>query len=182
MTTIVGRYADLTGKTAVVAGAAAWTCAVVDGLAANGMLLAVVAPDRDVVETSVTAAERHGGAVFGVTADPSSEQAWSRVRPHVEQRLGPIDVAVALGDGAVRAAVRQAMEPDMAARRRGVVIEVIGAADDAGDAARAPRADGVRYRVISVGTAGIADGDVAAVVVACASDVLAARSVQVALG
>lgn len=120
----VQRYADLTGKTVVVAGESALLVAVVRAFAGNGMLIAVAAADRGTVAAAVQAAEELGAMVMGVTTDPASRQAWERLRPQAEQRLGPIDIAVAIGPPSLRHATAAALVPDMAARRRGVVIEV----------------------------------------------------------
>jgi hypothetical protein len=168
------RYPDLTGKAIVVAGDSRRLIAVVRGLAANAALLAIVAADRDIVDEAVQVAESLDAAVVGMTADPASPQVWARVAPHIEQRLGPIDVAVAIGDEVLRQAVASALLPDMAARHRGVLVEV--------DATVSPlaTADGVRHRGIQTG--GLSDDDIAAAVLLCASDTLAAPSVRLHAG
>jgi hypothetical protein len=185
VTTLAGHYPDLAGKTAVVAGASRCTPAVVEALAANGVLVAVVAPDRSLVDECLAAVAGHGAAVLGVTSDPGSAQTWSRIRPHVEQRLGPIDVAVALGDAVMRTAVRQALEADMTARRRGVVIEVAGGGEAAASEATdgSPRADHVRYRLVVTALPEAVDSrDVATIVVAGASDAVTAAAVRIDIG
>ena len=146
------RFADLTGKAVVVAAGDGWPVAdVVAGLAANGALIAVVSADRTQVDQ----------AVLRLAADPSSRAVWERVAAQVEQRLGPIDVAVAMGDDELRRVVRAALAPDMTARRRGVLIE-IGTSVEVPDLA-----PGLRHRGIECDSA---DADLAATVLLCASD------------
>jgi hypothetical protein len=169
------RYPDLTGKAVVVAADSFRIVEVVRGLAANGALLAIVVEDRAVVDEAVRVAEALDAAVLGMSADPRSAEVWARVAPHIEQRLAPIDIAVALGDAALRPAVTAALLPDMTARRRGVVIEV--------DQTVSPVATpvGVRHRAIQCGP-GHHDTDIAAAVLLCASDTVAAASMLVTLG
>jgi hypothetical protein len=161
------RYPDLTGKAVIVAGDSARIVEVVRALAANGALLAVVAEDRAVVESAVAVAEALEAAVLGMTADPSSAAVWERVAPHIEQRLAPIDIAVAVGADSLRRAVTAALLPDMTARHRGVLIEI--------DAKVSPMVTpaGVRHRAVQVGVGN--DADVAATVLLCASDTVTAR-------
>jgi hypothetical protein len=165
------RYADLTGKAAIVAGDDAATIVeVVRVLAANGALLAVVA-DRRTVDAAVAVAMGLEAQVFGMAADPASPEAWLRIVPHVEQRLGPIDVVVTIGEAASRAALADAVVGDMAARHRGVVVEV--GPDPVG-----PRRDGVRRRHVLGG-----DPDaVGAAVLLCASDAMPAATLRLDLG
>jgi hypothetical protein len=59
-----------------------------------------------------------------VTGDPADPALWQRVTPHAEQRLGPIDIVVLAGDVAMRNLVVEKLLPDMAARRRGVIVEL----------------------------------------------------------
>jgi hypothetical protein len=118
------QYADLAGKAGVVAGLGEALVEVVNGLAANGVHVAVVSPDRAVVTDAVAAAEAHGLPVMGMTTDPSSGAVWGRITQHIEQRLGPIDIAVAIGPEELRETVRTALLGDMTARGRGVVVEV----------------------------------------------------------
>jgi hypothetical protein len=169
------RYPDLTGKAIVVAGDSRRLIEVVRSLAANAALLAIVAADRDVVDEAVQVAESLDAVVVGMTADPASAEVWQRIAPHVEQRLGPIDVAVAIGDEALRQAVAAALLPDMAARSRGVLIDV-----DATVTAVAATA-GVRHRGIQTGSEQVSDTDVAAAVLLCASDTIATDGMLVTL-
>jgi hypothetical protein len=170
------RYPDLTGKAVVIAADTVRVLEVVRGLAANGTLLAIVVEDRTVVDDAVQVAESLDAVVLGMAADPSNGDVWARLAPHIEQRLAPIDVAVAFGDPALRAAVTAALLPDMAARRRGVLVEV--------DQSVLPVVTpvGVRHRGIQCGSTGGDDSDVAAAVLLCASDTVAAASMRVTLG
>jgi hypothetical protein len=148
---------------------------VVRGLAANGVLLAIVGEDRELVDDAVRVAEALDVAVLGMTADPSSAEVWERVAPHIEQRLGPIDIAVAIGSAAVRAALGAAVLPDMTTRQRGVLVE-IGA-----DVTTTPPSSGVRHRSIDVAE-DTADEDVAAAVLLCASDSVRAPTMTIRVG
>jgi hypothetical protein len=169
------RFPDLTGKAAIVATDSPCVVEVVRGLAANGVLVAIVAEERSLVDDAVRVAEALDVAVLGMTADPSSAEVWERVAPHIEQRLGPIDIAVAIGSESVHGTVRAAVLPDMAARQRGVVI-VIGP-----EVVAARPAPGVRHRGIAVLAESTADDDVAAAVLLCASDSVRAAAMTVQL-
>jgi len=94
---------SLTGRVVVVAGADDRLPVLVTRLAAEGALVAFVAPTR--------ADDAH--AAF--RADPADPRTWERVAPHVEQRLGPVDAVVA--DATCGAVVTTVFLPDM--RRRG---------------------------------------------------------------
>jgi hypothetical protein len=168
------RYPDLTGKAAIVAGKSPRITEVVRGLAANGTLLAIVSGDRDTVDDAVAVAESLDVAVLGMTADPSSAAVWERIAPHIEQRLGPIDVVVVLGEQTMRDVVRAAVLPDMTARHRGVLVEV----DDS--ASVITTSGGVRHRAIDI-AADTAHSDIAATVLLCASDTVAAASLAIKL-
>lgn len=169
------RYPDLTGKVAVVSGSGDVVAAVAGALAANGTAVAVVSASKETVNAAVAAAERHGVAVFGVTAEPADHGTWERVRPHAEQRLGPIDIVVAIGVVTTRHAVVAAMSPDMGARHRGVVIEV----GESGDLLALP--DDVRHRLVKT-IGAVRAVDVAAAVAFYASDVIAIPVAAVELG
>jgi hypothetical protein len=169
------RYPDLVGKVAVVCGDDATTAAVVVALAASGVAIAVVAPTRETVDAAIRAADLHGVAIFGVSGDPAESATWARIGPHAEQRLGPIDIVIALGTDAAQDTVIAALLPDLVARHRGVVVEV--------GQRRPPSttATGVRRRTVS--PAGTTSAhDVAAAVVLCASDVLLSPIAEVRLG
>ncbi|HVV76189.1 MAG TPA: hypothetical protein VHC43_09150 [Mycobacteriales bacterium] len=166
------RYPDLAGKVALVAGDHEALVAVVAAFAANGSPVCVVASDRGEVDASIAAAGHSG--VMGVVSAPEDPATWARVLPHAEQRLGPIDIVVVLGDAPGRDAVRSAALPDMKARRRGVLVEV---ADDGG---HDDSTGAVRHRRVYV-EAATRPQDVAAVVALCASDVLAAAVADIRL-
>jgi hypothetical protein len=170
------RYPDLTGKAVIVAGDSAHIVECVRGFAANGALLAIVAADRGIVDDAVRLAEGLDAAVLGMTADPSSPPVWERVAPHIEQRLGPIDVTIAIGRAPLRAVVTAALLPDMTARRRGVMVEI-----DA-ELGAVPSSPGVRRRGISVALVGADGADVAAATLLCASDTVTAATMLVSLG
>lgn len=100
------------GRVVIVAGDGERIEQIVPILLSADALVAVVSTG------SATAAEAH--ARFRV--DPSDADAWSRIVPHVEQRLGPIDAAVTTA--AVHAYVRDLLEPDMQRRGHGGVLDV----------------------------------------------------------
>ncbi len=168
------RYPDLAGKVAVVTGDFGGLVALVTALAANDAPICVVADDRGVVDAALAAAAASAGAAMGITASPSEPGTWQRVVAHAEQRLGPIDVLIAAGSVPARSPVIDAVLPDMAARGRGVVVEVSEDATSAGAVA------GVRRRSIVVDDQAVA-ADVAAAVALCASDVLTASTVTIRL-
>lgn len=106
----------LAGRVVIVAGEGERIDQIAPLLLASDALVAVVA------NRSATA-DAH--AWFRV--DPADPTVWSRVVPHVEQRLGPIDAAVTTGD--LHAPLRQLLEPDMLRRGHGGVLDVDAAAD-----------------------------------------------------
>jgi hypothetical protein len=169
------HYPDLVGKVAVVCGDDATTAAVVAALAASGVAIAVVAPTRKTVDAAIQAADSHGVGIFGVSGDPADPATWGRIGPHAEQRLGPIDIVIALGTDAAQDTVIAALLPDMGARQRGVVVEV--------GQRRLPSTTptGVRRRAVFPASTTSAR-DVAAAVVLCASDVLLSPAVEIGLG
>jgi len=79
----------------------------------HGVLLAVVTTDG----TGLDAVE---ALVF--RADPADPATWDRVAPHIEQRVGPIDAALA--DPGALDAVRDAFEPDMLRRGHGAIVRL----------------------------------------------------------
>jgi hypothetical protein len=172
------RYPDLAGKVAVVTGESDTLDQVVRCLCANRVKVAVVAEDRALAD-ALTSTFTPDASSLGVVTDPSQRETWARVVPHVEQRLGPIDIAVVIGAEPVRALVAATLVPDMAARGRGVIIEAPiaeGGADAVGD----ETPPGVRRRAVGFGAA-VSAADVAATVVWCASDLLSAPRVSVRL-
>jgi NAD(P)-dependent dehydrogenase (short-subunit alcohol dehydrogenase family) len=119
------HHPGLSGKVAIVAGTHTGTILdVVGAFATNRMPVAVVAPDRAAMTTAESLFADSDIRVIAVTGDPSEPALWQRVAPHAEQRLGPIDVVVLAGDAAMRDLVVATVLPDMAARRRGVIIEL----------------------------------------------------------
>jgi hypothetical protein len=172
------RFADLTGKAVIVTGDLPALVDIVGGLAANGALTAVIGPRRELLDAAVGLAVSSGATAVGMTADPTGAAVWERLAPQIEQRLGPIDIVIAAGDETMRSTVRTAVQPDMAARRRGVVVE-IGAQVQALELP-----PGVRHRGIEcdVDRLGGADAGLVAVVLLCASDAVTAASLHVDLG
>lgn len=120
------RFPDLAGRAVVAVGADESLVAITRALSANAMLIAVAAADRELVARCVTVAESVGATVNGFTVDPTDPAVWRRIAPHIEQRLGPIDVVVSAAGDAGHDVVVAALMPDMVARRRGVVIAVGG--------------------------------------------------------
>jgi hypothetical protein len=173
------RFPDLTGKVAVVAGDDEVIVTAVRGLAGNAALLAIVTPTRALLDAAVAVAEDLDAVVFGIAGDPGNPTLWARIAPHVEQRLGPIDIALAAGPAPMRRTVLAALSPDMAARARGVLIEI-----DAVVGAMSPP-PGLRHRGIQaappVSDAGIG-ADVSALVPLCASDTVTVPSLLLTLG
>jgi NAD(P)-dependent dehydrogenase (short-subunit alcohol dehydrogenase family) len=173
------RYPDLTGKAVIVAGDSSHITEIVRGFAANGALLAIVAADRSIVGDAVRVAEGLDAAVLGMTADPAAMAVWERLAPHIEQRLGPIDIAIAIGGAPLRAVITDAMLPDMTSRGRGVLVEI-----DA-DLRAVPTSPGVRRRGINLVHAGGSDtggSDIGAAALLCASDTVTAATMVVTLG
>jgi NADP-dependent 3-hydroxy acid dehydrogenase YdfG len=171
----IARFPDLAGKVAVVAGESSYLTDIVEALATNGALLAIVAPDRPTVDGAVSRAEQLATSVLGLTADPGDAAVWERITPHIEQRLGPIDVAVTIAAARTRRVIVNALLPDMAARQRGVVVEV------GSSVARSAPPPGVRRRGVQGDTTATAS-DLAAAVLLCASDIVIAPSLLVSLG
>ncbi len=110
----------LAGRVVIVAGEGERIEQIVPILLAADALVALVAS-----RTTVTDAQ----AWFRV--DATDPEVWSRIVPHVEQRLGPIDAAVTTS--VVHGYVCELLEPDMRRRGHGGVVDVDAAAgvDDA---------------------------------------------------
>jgi NAD(P)-dependent dehydrogenase (short-subunit alcohol dehydrogenase family) len=113
-------------------------------------------------------------ASFGIVADPASPETWQRVVQHVEQRLGPIDIAVVIAPAAIRALVVNVLLPDMTARRRGVIVEA-GA-----EVLPLTVPHGLHHRAV-MGSSGAKATDLAAAIALCASDVLTAAQVTITI-
>jgi NAD(P)-dependent dehydrogenase (short-subunit alcohol dehydrogenase family) len=169
------RYPDLTGKVAVVTGTSSVLNEVTRELCRNGVTPALVVDDRALITSATDYADQLGVASFGIVADPASPDTWQRVAQHIEQRLGPIDIAVVIAPEATRALVITVLMPDMAARRRGVIVE-------AGADVRALAVpDGVHHRAVT-GGGGVSARDLAAAITFCSSDVLTDPQITIALG
>ena len=96
------RYPDLTGKAVVVsAESSSGESSVVSRWSAPWRRTARCSRSSPATGPVVDAAVRslrHSRSPCSVmTADPASPTVWERVAPHIEQRLAPIDVAVAIG-------------------------------------------------------------------------------------
>jgi NAD(P)-dependent dehydrogenase (short-subunit alcohol dehydrogenase family) len=115
----------------VVAGEGTLILDAVRALTAHGALLAIVSNDREIVTAAVAVAEARALPVFGLTTDPSSPAVWERITQHIEQRLGPIDLAVAVGATAVYDAMRSALAPDLTRRHRGEVVDLAATTEPA---------------------------------------------------
>jgi hypothetical protein len=109
------------GRVLVVAGDAAVLDGVTQALLVAGALVAVVG----------TAGRE--GAHVDFRVDPADADVWSRVVPHVEQRLGPVDGVVAWVT--IHHLVSDVFEPDLRRRGHGAVVAV-GADDDPADVLR----------------------------------------------
>lgn len=110
---------ELTGRVVVVAGDDRLLVAVARSAAAAGALVAVVAPSRPTLP---------GALCF--RADPADTEAWSRIAPHVEQRLGPVDAVVT--DARTAAACEAVFGQDLRRRGHGAVVVVTADDDEAG--------------------------------------------------
>lgn len=106
----------LSGRVIIVAG---------KGERLDKIVPILVSSDAFVAVVSSGSAGTAAHAWFRVDAD--DPDVWSRVVPHVEQRLGPIDAAAATKD--VHSYVRQLLEPDMRRRGHGGVVDLDAAAD-----------------------------------------------------
>jgi NAD(P)-dependent dehydrogenase (short-subunit alcohol dehydrogenase family) len=113
-------------------------CAFVSGAPFAGRVI-VVAGDSDRIDP-ITSTLLEAGAIVAVVnrtsssaavqawfrVDPADPDVWSRVVPHVEQRLGPIDAAVTTTE--IHGLVRDLLEPDMRRRGHGGVLDIDAAA------------------------------------------------------
>jgi hypothetical protein len=121
VTSIVDRR--LRGRVAVVAGDGEEVVPVCQELLRSGVSVALIASDRAHVDRAVAGADALGIVVVPVTADPAAPEVWTRVVPHAEQRLGPIDIVVAVGPRPVRDLAAEHLIADMARRGHGVFVE-----------------------------------------------------------
>jgi NAD(P)-dependent dehydrogenase (short-subunit alcohol dehydrogenase family) len=168
------RYPDLAGKTAILAGASSALAEVGRCLCRHGAMPAVVAEDRELVASVTSHADGIGAKSFGIVAEPGSRETWARVAPHIEQRLGPIDIVVVVAPPDIRQAVITALMPDMSVRRRGVIAE----AGERVDPLTLPA--GLRHRSIS-GATSVEPADLANTIAFCVSDLLTAPQVEIRL-
>jgi NAD(P)-dependent dehydrogenase (short-subunit alcohol dehydrogenase family) len=168
------RYPDLAGKVAVVTGASSVLDEVTRELCRNGVTPALIVDNRDLVTSATDYADEIGIASFGIVADPASPDTWQRVAQHVEQRLGPIDIAVVIAPATTRTLVVSVLLPDMTARRRGVIVEA-GA-----EVSPLTVPQGLHHRAV-MGSGGARATDLAAAIALCASDVLTAAQVTITI-
>lgn len=122
MTSIAGS--GLRGRVAVIAGDGSEIVAICRELLDAGVILLVVAPERQWVNDAVADVSDPALTVVPITADPSSTEVWDRLVPHAEQRLGPIDIAVAVGSVVLRDLAHERLAADMVRRGHGIFIEV----------------------------------------------------------
>jgi hypothetical protein len=113
----------LRGRVAVIAGDGPELVPICQRLLAGGVSLAVVGPDRTIVQAAIADVPDPSLTVVPMTADPSDPEVWDRLVPHAEQRLGPIDIAVAIGPKPLRDLAYDRLVADMIRRGHGVFIE-----------------------------------------------------------
>lgn len=106
----------LEGRVFIVAGCGETLTSVARLLVAGGALVALVTTDQPVPEVD---------AHF--RADPTDPDVWSRMVPHVEQRLGPIDAVVT--DESAAALAEELVGPDLRRRGHGSVVVAIPGTD-----------------------------------------------------
>jgi hypothetical protein len=100
---------SLLGRVVVIAGSHPTFPEVVATLVDAGALVAFVSADAS---ASVAHAD--------VRADPTDASVWDRVAPHVEQRLGPVDLVV--GDTASVVVLEAVFRADLVRRGHGDVL------------------------------------------------------------
>jgi hypothetical protein len=171
-------YPDLVGKAVILAGDGGVLSALTAGFANNGALPAIVSPTRAVVDEAVGRAADHRVSAFGIHADPGVPDVWRRAGAQIEQRLGPIDIVVAVGGAAMRSVAGAALLPDMAARHRGRFVEI----DERVDLPLP--LPGVGLRAIETGSdhAHTASDDIVTLALLCASDTIAVARLTIRLG
>lgn len=112
---------QLAGIVVVVAADDARLVQAATALLHSGALVGIVTAN----DAAVTAlADLPGGGNVGVPmafhAEPSEDASLGRIAPHLEQRLGPVDVVVA--DPASLASASRVFGPDLARRGHGDVV------------------------------------------------------------
>jgi hypothetical protein len=143
--TTEGRDLDLAGKTVVVAGMDPAIVEIVRSLVHDRALLAIVSADHELVAVATQLAESATTPIIGLTSDPATAEVWQRNAPHIEQRLGPVDVAIAIGPVEIRERVAAAFLPDMRRRHHGLFVEA------GTDVRHQGLGDGVLHRCIRTG-------------------------------
>ncbi|HET7530651.1 MAG TPA: hypothetical protein VFJ98_06790 [Mycobacteriales bacterium] len=101
--------AALLGRVVVVAGEHPAFAELVAALADAGAFVAFVSAEQTVSSASAS-----------FRADPADPSVWERVAPHVEQRLGPVDVVLA--DSGCTTTVAPVFLPDLRRRGHGDVL------------------------------------------------------------
>lgn len=109
---------ELSGRVLVVAGDDRLLLSVAGAAAASGALVALVAPSRPALDVALC-----------FRADPADADAWSRIAPHVEQRLGPVDAVVT--DARSATACEDVFGADLRRRGHGAVVVVATGDDEA---------------------------------------------------
>lgn len=141
---------QLRGRVAVIAGDGGEVVPVCHRLLSYGVSLLVVAPDRDAVQRSVAEFSDPSLTVVPITADPASPEVWDRLVPHAEQRLGPVDIAIAIGPAAVRDLAYDRLIADMVRRGHGVFVECDSVFVESDSTAVAREVPGpIRYAALS---------------------------------
>src|SRR5581483_1761841 len=103
------------GEVAVVIGADEPAARdLIDRLVSASSRVALVGRDRAVLEEQAARFQGRGSEAFALTVECTDAAAVERLRTHVEQRLGPIDLLVLVGlPRESRTVVTAAFEPDM---------------------------------------------------------------------
>ena len=96
----LAAYPDLAGKVAVVTGGSGGLgSAACRALGLNGVKVAVNGRDRAAIESVVGELHGAGAEAIATAADCTGAAALGRVRDHVYQQFGPVDVLVAFAGG-----------------------------------------------------------------------------------
>ena len=101
---------SLTGMVVVVAGSSPFFAELARAVTSRGALVATLAPQRD------------DSLALAYTGDPLDAEAWARIAPHVEQRLGPVDLVAC--DASTHRVVDPIFGPDLRRRAHGGVVVV----------------------------------------------------------
>jgi 3-oxoacyl-[acyl-carrier protein] reductase len=96
----LASYPDLAGKIAVVtSGSGGLGSAACRALGLNGVKVAVNGRDRAAIESVVGELHGAGAEAMAAAADCTDAAALGRMRDHVYQQFGPVDVLVAFAGG-----------------------------------------------------------------------------------